>query len=467
MQRVKSAIKWTVSAVVLVLIGAIGFLLISPPDLLRVGTNYAAKIVCSNVFIADRDPQLVLREDVQAPGHPLLRYVQIDVDRDQQQVEARLLGIFATGTAVYREGFGCASLPSGERSNLADTTLKRPEFDQFDPNAIWPLGDKVIQTQSDRLQDLLDNSALRGPNMRAIVVVHKGRIIGERYGDGFDAKTPLIGWSMTKTVNAALIGALLTEDFTLNRTDLLSNWHNDTRANISLKMLMGMESGLAWNEDYGDVSDVTRMLYLTEDAAAFAAEKPLQDDIGNAKFEYSSGTSVILSRIWQNQLGKNSIFWPDRALFEPLGMRSAVFETDASGTFMGSSYLYATAQDWARFGLLLASGGKWYGNEILPETYYDFMVSPTPKSVTPWGENEYGQGQVWLNGPRGQTPDQLDPDAGFGLPDDMIWMSGHDGQSIAISQDAELVVVRMGLTPSRWGYKPQPLVAAILEALPE
>ncbi len=106
MRRVKSAMKWTAAAVVLVLVGAIGFLLISPPDLLRVGTNYAAKIVCSNVFIADRDPDLVLREDVQAPGHPLLRFVHIDVDRDQQRVSARLLGLFAPGMAVYRDGLG-------------------------------------------------------------------------------------------------------------------------------------------------------------------------------------------------------------------------------------------------------------------------------------------------------------------------------------------------------------------------
>ncbi len=86
---------------------------------------------------------------------------------------------------------------------MANIALTRPEFDQFDPNAIWPMGDKVIQTQSDRVQDLLDNAALRGPSMRAIVVVHKGRIIAERYGEGFDAQTPLVGWSMTKTVNAA------------------------------------------------------------------------------------------------------------------------------------------------------------------------------------------------------------------------------------------------------------------------
>ncbi|MCF4097671.1 serine hydrolase domain-containing protein [Maritalea mediterranea] len=465
MQRVKSALKWVIAAIVIIVVGAIGFLLVAPPDLLRVGTNYAAKIVCSNVFVADRDPQQVLREDVQAPGHPLLKYVQIDVDRDRQQVTARLLGIFAPGQAVYRAGLGCASLPSGDKTRLADITLKRPDFQNYDENAIWPMGDKVIQSDNAALQIILDNPTLVGPKMRAVVVVHKGRIVAERYGKGFDAQTPLVGWSMTKTVNAALIGGLLTEDFTLNSADLLPAWHNDPRANISLKMLMAMESGLAWNEDYGDVSDVTRMLYLTGDAAKFASGKELQDGLGNGEFEYSSGTSVILSRIWQNQLGTNSLFWPDRALFGPLNMRSAVFETDASGTFMGSSYLYATAHDWARFGQLLAARGKWLGNEIIPERFFDFMVSPTPKSVTPWGENEYGQGQLWLHGPRGDTPNQLNPDAGYDLPKDMIWMLGHDGQSIAISPEAQLVVLRMGLTPSRWNYKPQPLVAAVLEAL--
>lgn len=465
MRRVKSAIKWILAALVLVLVGGFTFLLTAPPDLLRVGTNYAAKIVCSNVFVANRDPQLVLRDDVQAPGHPLLRQVRIDVDEDQKQVTARLFGLFAPGTSAYRDGLGCAALPSNDRTQLADFSLTRPEFAQFDANAIWPSGDKVIQSQNERLQDVMDNTLLTGPNMRAVVVVHKGRIVAERYGEGFDAETPLVGWSMTKTVNAALIGALLTDDFTINKTDLLTNWHNDVRANISLKMLMGMESGLAWNEDYGDVSDVTRMLYLNQDSAAFVASRPLQDDIGNAEFEYSSGTSVLLARIWQNELGANSLFWPDRALFEPLGMRSAVFEMDASGTFMGSSYLYATAHDWARFGLMMAKRGQWFGEEILSETFFDFMVSPTPKSVTPWGENEYGQGQLWLHGPRGNTPDQLNPDDGFGFPDDLIWMVGHDGQSIAISAEEELVVVRLGLTPSRLGYKPQPLVAAVLDVL--
>lgn len=465
MRRVKSAIKWIMAALVLVLVGGFTFLLTAPPDLLRVGTNYAAKIVCSNVFVANRDPQLVLRDDVQAPGHPLLRQVRIDVDEDQKQVTARLFGLFAPGTSAYRDGLGCAALPSNDRTLLADFSLTRPEFAQFDANAIWPSGDKVIQSQNERLQDVMDNALLTGPNMRAVVVVHKGRIVAERYGEGFDAETPLVGWSMTKTVNAALIGALLTDDFTINKTDLLTNWHNDVRANISLKMLMGMESGLAWNEDYGDVSDVTRMLYLNQDSAAFVASRPLQDDIGNAEFEYSSGTSVLLARIWQNELGANSLFWPDRALFEPLGMRSAVFEMDASGTFMGSSYLYATAHDWARFGLMMAKRGQWFGEEILSETFFDFMVSPTPKSVTPWGENEYGQGQLWLHGPRGNTPDQLNPDDGFGFPDDLIWMVGHDGQSIAISPEEELVVVRLGLTPSRLGYKPQPLVAAVLDVL--
>ena len=226
---------------------------------------------------------------------------------------------------------------------------------------------------------------------------------------------------------------------------------------------MGMSSGLMFNEEYGSVTDVTRMLFLEPDMANFALKKPLDAKTG-LKFNYSSGTAVLLSRIWQNALGENAGAYPAQALFQPLGMASAVMEADASGTFVGSSYLYATGRDWARFGEFLRLDGVWNGKAILPRGFVSMMREPVDVSDSGFGP-EYGKGQLWLRGPEAGTQAGFDPDAGFELPDDAFWMLGHDGQSTAIIASKGLVVVRLGLTPSRLGYKPQALVAALVKAV--
>jgi CubicO group peptidase (beta-lactamase class C family) len=203
------------------------------------------------------------------------------------------------------------------------------------------------------------------------------------------------------------------------------------------------------------VTDVTSMLYLQPDMAAFAAAKPLAGEMGSG-FSYSSGTPLVLSRLWQDRVGNDAPSWPRTRLFDPIGMTSAVLEMDARGTFVGSSYLYATARDWARFGQFLLQDGVWNGKAILPPGFVAWMREPAPAS-----NGTYGRGQLWLRGPEGGLPDNVDPDAGFGLPKDTYWLEGHDGQSVAVIPSKRLVVVRMGLTPSELGYRPQALVAAI------
>jgi CubicO group peptidase (beta-lactamase class C family) len=287
--------------------------------------------------------------------------------------------------------------------------------------------------------------------MRAVVVVHAGRIIAENYGDGFDADTPLLGWSMTKTVNAALIGRLAaTGGIGLDDTGLWPGW-TDRRRDIALRDLLGMESGLAFNEDYGDVSDVNRMLFLEPDMAAFAAGRPQEAERTGA-FNYSSGTATLLSRIWMERIGDRAaaLAYPRDALFTPLGMRSAQMEADASGTLVGSSYMYATARDWARFGLFLLQDGRWDGGELLPPDWVDLMQRSNGLAGT------YSQMQTWLDGPN-------DDDAADGVPADAFWLVGHDGQSMAIIPSEDLVVVRLGLTPSRLGYHPERLAKALAD----
>jgi CubicO group peptidase (beta-lactamase class C family) len=480
------------SAVLAVL--AVAALWVWPPDLIRIGANYAAKIVCSNVFLAGREPDEVLEVDVLAAGNPLLRLMRVSVDRDQGIVRSGLFGFIGDGLAVTRSGTGCTVLPDG---NLAARGLSAPGSDAATPatptapapatdaatpttpalpatpaapaaaphaapappavqSTAWPQGEQV--STDPRMDRLIADEALDGPGWRAIVVVHRGRIVAERYAPGFSAATPLLGWSMAKSVTAGLIG-LLVKDGRLS-LDQSAGWPSrpgDGRDRIRISDLLSMTSGLRFNETYGAVSDVTRMLYLEPDMARFAHDQPLAHPVEEV-WSYSSGTALILSRIFQDAAGARPLEYVRHRLFDPLGMSSATFETDEHGTLVGSSYLYATARDWARYGLLLADGGMWQGQELLPPGYVHMMATPVAASG-----GQYGHGQVWLWGSDPTTPG-LNPDAAFGIPADTFWMEGHDGQSVAIIPSRELVVVRMGLTPSEQHYLPQGLVQAALQA---
>ncbi|HUX74794.1 MAG TPA: serine hydrolase [Steroidobacteraceae bacterium] len=424
-----------------------------PPELFRVGANYAAKIVCSNVFLAHRDPAEILRSDVQAPGNPLLELMRVRVDRGRGIVRAGLFGFIGGGLAVDRPGSGCTVLPDGKLAGID----RMPRGRAIASGAI---ASRAIAKRPDPgLDRILDDAALAGPGMRAIVVMQHGRVVGERYGRGFDASTPLLGWSMTKSVVAGLIG-LLVEDGRLT-LDQSAGWPaavGDPRAAIRIADLLSMTSGLHFNEDYGDVSDVTRMLFLEPDMAAFARAQPLEHPVGTV-WSYASGTAVILSRIFQDAVGPGAQRFVRERLFDPLGMHGATIETDARGTLVGSSYMYATARDWARYAELLLQDGVWRGERLLPQGYVAMMASPVAASG-----GQYGRGLLWRFGSSPAAPG-VDPDRAFGIPADTFWMEGHDGQSIAIVPSRTLVVLRMGLTPARDNYQPQPLVHALLEAL--
>ena len=272
MRIVARILAWFGLGVVVLAAGAAGWLYVFPPELLRVGTAYAAKIVCSNTFMAGRDPVEVLASDVQAPGHPLLRHVSVEKGRDR--ITARLFGFVAVQTALYRPGLGCAAVPDGDidaaRAIVLDDVPAPAKSDLE-----WPLGDQVSKPLSEPVQALLDDPGLAGPDMRAIVVVKDGRIVGERYGDGFGEDVPLMGWSMTKTVTAALAGLRVADGkLAYDQDKLFPEWTDD-RARITVSDLMSMQSGLDLEEAYGDVNDVTRMLFLEPNQARFVESKPL------------------------------------------------------------------------------------------------------------------------------------------------------------------------------------------------
>jgi CubicO group peptidase (beta-lactamase class C family) len=465
-----------VAVLLLLIVAAALVLWFKPPALLRVGANYSAKIVCSNVFLAGRDPEEVLRVDVQAPGISILKLMRVSVDRERGVVRAGFLGFIGGGMAVARPGRGCTVVADGKLEAVAAAPAPMayvgpPEGGPL--ASLWPEG-RLVQTRP-TVDQVLNDAALGGPGARAIVVVDHGRIVGEHYAEGFRPDTPLLGWSMTKTVIAGLIGMLI-KDGNLS-LDQAGFWPgHDGRERIRLKDLLAMSSGLQWNEAYGAVSDVTSMLYLQPDMAAFARSAPLAHPPGE-EWLYSSGTAVILSRIAQDAQAQRGGKAKDFAtsihalqephdlasfinvrLFGPIGITTATIEPDERGTLVGSSYMYATARDWARYGLFLLQDGMWQGEELLPPGYVTMMATPVEAS-----HGQYGMGQTWLWGSEAVTPG-VNPDAAFGIPPDAFWMSGHDGQSVCIIKSRQLVVVRLGLTPYAAGYTAQRLVQAVLKA---
>lgn len=462
-----SKIGLAAAAVLLIAAGGTMTLAVKPPELLKVGANYGAKIVCSNVFLAGRDAQAVLADDVQAPGHPVLKHLKVSIDKERKTVRAQFFGFVGDGMAVYRPGTGCAAVPDGDVALASQYRFHPVPIWAPSPNVSWPTG-SLAQTNA-AVQALLDQDALAGPGMRGMAVIHRGRLVAQRYGAGFNAASPLLGWSITKSVSAALVGMQVADGkLSLQQSGF---WpQGDERAQITVAQLMSMTSGLRYNESYGDVSDVTRMLYLEPDMASFASAQPLEATPGS-KWNYSSGTTLLLSRIWQRAAKGDAatpattadvLALPHDRLFAPLGMSSAVMEADARGNLVGSSYMYANTQDWARFGQFLLQDGVWQGKRMLPEGFVEGM-----QKVATASGGQYGQGQVWRWGPSGDTPEGQNPDVRFQLPADTYWMQGHDGQSIAIVPSRQLVVVRLGLTPHRLLYQPQALLAAVVKALPQ
>jgi CubicO group peptidase (beta-lactamase class C family) len=444
------------------------FLWLEPPELLRVGANFTAKTVCSNVFLAGRDPDEVLKSDVQAPGVWLLRLVRVSIDRQHGVVRAGFLGFIGDGLAVSRGAAGCtvvadgklehvAALPSTahtQRSSPAPATASTAPTAytaSATTTALWPDGDTVMPVPA--IQNLLADDTLTGPGLRAVLVIDHGRIVAERYASGFSASTPLLGWSMAKTVTAGLVG-LLVRDGKL-KLDQSGFWPpGDGRDHIRLADLLAMSSGLHFNEEYGAVSDVTRMLFLQPDTAGFAYAQPLSHPIGEV-WSYSSGSANIVARIVQDTAGAASPI-QDR-LFVPLGMKSAVIEPDEHGTLVGSSYMYAVARDWGRFAQFLLQNGSWQGQQMLPDGFVDMMAEPVQAS-----RGQYGRGFVWLWGSDPLIEGQ-NPDTAFGIPPDTFYLSGHDGQSIAVIRSRQIAVVRLGLTPYSSPYSPQRLIQAVLE----
>jgi CubicO group peptidase (beta-lactamase class C family) len=294
---------------------------------------------------------------------------------------------------------------------------------------------------------------------RALLVMQDGKLVAERYAPGFGPDTPLAGWSMAKTALNALVGVLVGQgELHLEAPVHVPEWQGDARSHITLDQLLRMSSGLEFSEEYGDLlQDVTVMLLLQPSAAAFAAAKPLVYPPGSHWY-YASGTSNILSRLIRTSVGEDRYRRLSRdALFGPLGMDSAVLELDATGDYVASSFMYATARDWAKLGQLLVQDGVWQGRRMLPAGWVRYSTTPVPADLN----GEYGA-HLWLKIPeslRGPDPVPLPPDSFHAI--------GFESQFVTVVPSRRAVLVRLGLTRQPGAWRQDRWVQRVLDALPK
>lgn len=299
---------------------------------------------------------------------------------------------------------------------------------------------------------------------KAIVVIHGGYLVAERYSDDITRDTRLQSWSMAKSFLHAALGAAIAEGKIDSQSAApVPEWQatGDARKAITIRQLAQMTSGLAFTEDYGDpAGEIMQMLFGAGrgDVAHAAASLPLVREPGTHWF-YASGSANIASRVLRDKLGGREAYraFLQTRLFDPLGMKSAVPEFDAAGTWIGSSYIHATARDFARFGLLYLRGGVWEGKQVVPRDWVDVARTPTLAS-----KGEYGA-LFWLNA---KNPDTGSAATSSGLPDDVFYARGFGGQLIAIIPSRDAVIVMCNAAYTDDGRPIIALLADILKTLP-
>ncbi len=407
-------------------------------------SGYGAKNMCSAIYLQHRKPDDVIREDLSDFPKSLARFSFSDKD---SSVTATVLG-FAERKAIYRAGIGATLVNDFPEAEIRKQVFALPPKPVANRDTIpWPMGDKI----PDSLPANIDNAQLdRGIDIafqdnpenplytRAVVVVYKGQIIGERYGKGFDRQTVNLGWSMSKSLTSAMIGILVKEGkLNVDAPAPIPEWKGTDKEKITLKHILQQATGLDFTENYAFPSTVTNMLFSKGDMAGYVASLPIAETPGS-EFYYSSGNTNLLQKIIRHTVGENAYpAFPYQSLFHKINAYSFIMEPDASGTYIGSSYSYGSARDFARFGLLYLNNGKWNGEQILPEDW----VQQTTQPVVTTEKNRYGY-QFWLNSyTENGKKMKVFPDA----PDDLFYPSGYGGQHVYIMPSKDLIVVRMGL----------------------
>jgi CubicO group peptidase (beta-lactamase class C family) len=426
-------------------------------DLFHTASGSVSRSLCAAAFVSKVDPQQIFQEEQLPLMRSIAWAIHYTVDRARREVRTSVFGDF-TARAVYREGLGCLLVHGGGV----------PEAAGFTPAPIaraWPAD--VARPTDPAIRRALDQ-AFAEPDpghprlTKAVVVLHDGKLIAERYAPGYGPDTPIYAHSLTKSVINALVGILVREGkLRLDQPAPIAAWRSPTDPHhaITIDQLLRMDSGLPFDETNGALSPMTRMLFLQPDMAAYAAQMPLAHAPGTA-WGYSNLGYVLLSRVIRDAAGGTAVDvekFARQELFAPLGMRDAVIETDATGTPLGASNVYASARDFARFGQLYLDDGVVDGRRILPEGWVAYSHSQTLNTG-------YGAG-FWTNlVSEGSVPVWNAPWGMPRLPKDMYYGRGALGQYLVIVPSEHLVVVRMGISID-YGTGTEDMVAAIIKAL--
>jgi CubicO group peptidase (beta-lactamase class C family) len=353
--------------------------------------------------------------------------VTTKINYETGEVTAGVFGMLWRQPAVYRDGLGC--------------TIVHGSSD-FDPDAAAPVSgarDAMILDTQHRDANF-DGEALDaaveaaftddGRNTLAVAVLHEGRLIAERYADGVTAESPMHGWSMSKSLAATLAGVLTQRGLMdISAEGQVPALAAADRPEITVDDLLRMTGGLAGYEGNDGTDPTSQMLFTQSDMARFAATRD-QIAAPGERWDYQSGNTVLAGSALEVYMGDTPAQRTEalRAwIFEPLGMAHSVLEADESGTLLWSSYMYASARDWARLGQLYIDDGLAPdGTRLIPENWADYVSEPTPGS-----DGDYGAG-FWMYE--------------AGLPDDTFIMNGFQGQYGFIIPSENLVVVRLGAT---------------------
>jgi CubicO group peptidase (beta-lactamase class C family) len=413
-------------------------------------TSGFAKIMCSAVFITGLDPEFAA-ENIGYFTSPYAERAKVGkpvIDRANQTVHITLPnGI--TRTAKYLGSQGCVTLPIGQSSvNFTPVSVKSGLPDPSVQR--WPMGDVLAEgplpaeIDAAKLKQAVNAAFEPAETMTAaFVVTWRGRLAAERYGEGLTARTPLEGWSMGKSLTATLLGILIKQGvYELSQPAPIPEWQTpgDPRANIRIADILHMSSGLRikapQDPDYDPLGPYPDHLYLytgSVDSFHYAATRPLQWP-PNTVGRYHNTDPVLINyliRLGVEKRGEEYLSFPHRALFDKLGIRTMVLETDPFGNFLGQGYELASGRDWARLGNLYLQDGVWNDERILPGGYAKFVSTLAPA----WAADKrpiYG-GFFWING-----------DGRFPVPGDAYYMAGAGGQTTLIIPSHDLVVVRLG-----------------------
>ncbi len=422
-----------------------------PGDALSHHTSGFAKVMCSAVFITGLDPDFAA-ENVGYFAAPYAERKKVSkplIDRVKKTVSIALRG-GVVRTATYTGGQGCVTYPEGKNelffkpvdvlSTLPDPAKQR-----------WPMGDLLDDSplpkeiDAAKLKAAVDAAFDPAGMTAAFVVTYKGRLISERYGDGLTFKTPLESWSMGKSLTGTLVARLIHRGvYKLWDPAPIPEWRktpNDPRTKIRIGDIMRMSSGLRiiapQDPEYDPKGPYPDHLYLYTGGAnsfEYAATRPPQWP-PNAVGRYRNSDPVLagyLVRLGVQKLGEDYLSFPRRALFDKIGIRTMVMETDPYGNFLTQGYELASGRDWARLGNLYLQDGVWNGERLLPEGYVAYANTLAPAWEAD-GRLVYGGGFLWVN-----------RDGGKPVPRSAFSMEGAGGQTTLIIPTHDLVVVRLG-----------------------